>query len=288
MARKLWVNVHESFALHKSLTQPPKHFMVSLGFGHVLPMDDFLVTPSETITLEGYDLLDPDLEKTALPKQEVNKELIQTDSGVTIETGDMAMRKICLGEKTKPGTYQVVANTKEDYFTMYLDENEGPQMINKPLDAIDGADHLNIVRSVKFQAFAKGFLPVDKWTEPKPLGHPLELMPLNDLSNVHVGDRISFQATLMGEPFSCTQESMEYITAASNTFGGEAGGDPEGFFLAAYLIDGRARFWLPTTGQWVINVFAARYVTPESGLKDLIGKCTMVYFGSSITFNVKP
>lgn len=288
MARKLWINVHESFALHKSLTHPPKHFMVSLGFGHVLPMDDFLVTPSETIPLEGYDLIDPDLEKTALPQPEGHQEVLQTDAGVTIETGDMAMRKICLDDKTKTGTYQVVANTREDYFTMYLDENENPQMINKPLDEIDGIENPKILRSVKFQAFAKGFLPVGAWTEPKPLGHPLELMPLTDLSNIHAGDRVSFQATLMGQPFSCTQESMEYITAASNTFGGEASGDPEGFFLAAYLIDGRASFWLPTAGQWVINVFAARHVTAESGLEDLLNKCTMVYFGSSITFNVKP
>ena len=286
MARKLWINVYESFALHKSLTHPPRHFIVSLGFGHVLPMDDFLVTTNESIPLAMYDLVDPGLKKTALPMPVKTKDVIQTDSGMTVECGDMAIRKISLNDKTKPGTYQVVATTMEDFFTMYLDESGKPKMVNKPLDEMKGVG--NIVRSVKFQAFAKGFMAVEKWTDPKPLGHALELMPLTDLSNIHIGDPVSFQVALMGKPFSCTQETMEYITAASNTFGGEASGDSEGFFLSAYLVNSRARFWMPTAGQWVVNVFASQYVTPESSLKELVGKCTMVYYGSSISFNVRP
>ncbi|MBE9573318.1 MAG: DUF4198 domain-containing protein [Proteobacteria bacterium] len=286
MARKLWINVYESFALHKSLTHPPRHFIVSLGFGHVLPMDDFLVTTNESILLAMYDLVDPGLKKTALPMPVKTKDVIQTDSGMTVECGDMAIRKISLNDKTKPGTYQVVATTREDFFTMYLDESGKPKMVNKALDEMKGVG--NIVRSVKFQAFAKGFMAVEKWTDPKPLGHALELMPLTDLSNIHIGDPVSFQVALMGKPFSCTQETMEYMTAASNTFGGEASGDPEGFFLSAYLVNSRARFWMPTAGQWVVNVFASQYVTPESSLKELVGKCTMVYYGSSISFNVKP
>lgn len=287
MARKLWINVYESFALHKSLQHPPGHFIVSLGWGHVVPMDDFLVTMDESIPLATYDLIDPDLNRTSLPMPVLEKkEVLRTNACLIIECGDIAVRKISLTPDTKPGTYQVVATTRESFFTMYLDENGKRKMVNKPLDEMK--DIGNILLSVKFQAFAKAFLTVEKWTDSKPLGHALELIPLTDLSDVYVGNPVSFQVALMGKPFSCTQETMEYMTAASNTFGGEASGDREGFFLSAYIVNGKARFRIPTAGQWVVSVFACQEVTPESNLKELVGKCTRVYYGSSISFNVKP
>jgi uncharacterized GH25 family protein len=285
MARKLWINAYESFALDKSLTDPPSHFMVSLGWGHVLPMDDFLVDMDGTIPLATYDLIDPDLKKTALPMPVKMEDVIMADAGMTIECGDMALRKINLTDKTKPGTYQVAAATREGFATVYVDKTGKQELANKSLEEMQGVE--NIVCSVKYQAFAKAFLTVEKWTDPKPIGYDLELMPLTELSDVHVGDPVSFEVTLMGKLFSCTSDTMEYLHAASNTFGGEAGGDREGFFLSAYLINGRARFWMPTAGQWLVNVFSCQDVTPENELKELVGKCNKVYYSSSITFNVK-
>jgi hypothetical protein len=262
MGRKLWINLYESYALHKSLTHPPEHFITSLGFGHVVPMDDILVTMDDFMPLATYDLIDPDLNSRPLPMPVLEKkDVIRIDAGLTIECGDMAIRKISLSDETKPGTYQVVATTRDTFFTVYLDEKGEHKIVDSPLDEMK---------------------------DPKPLGHDLELVPLTNLSDVHIGDPVLFQVTFMDKPFSCTQNTMEYITAASNTFGGEASGDREGFFLSTYILNGKAQFRMPTAGQWVVNVYACQDVTPESDLRELLGKCTKVYYGSSISFNVRP
>jgi hypothetical protein len=45
---------------------------------------------------------------------------------------------------------------------------------------------------------------------------------------------------------------------------------------------------MPAAGQWVANVYVKQDVTPESDLKELVGKCTTVYYAGTISFNVKP
>jgi uncharacterized GH25 family protein len=60
MAHTLWVNLYESFA------HPPGHAMVSLGWGHVVPMDDLLVSEAGPLQLATYELVDPDFNRTTL------------------------------------------------------------------------------------------------------------------------------------------------------------------------------------------------------------------------------
>ncbi|MBW1612854.1 MAG: DUF4198 domain-containing protein [Deltaproteobacteria bacterium] len=276
MAHTLWINLYESYA------HPPGHAIVSLGWGHAVPMDDLLVSKAGSIQLATFDLIDPELNRTALPMPVLKMEdVIKTSSGMTAQCGDMGIRKLSLTDKTKPGTYQVVAASKESYFTMYLDKKGKRKMGMKPLDEVRGAH--KVLFSVKYKSFAKAFFAVKNWTDPKPLGFDLELMPMTDLSNLHVGDVVPFQITFMGKPFSCGADTIEYITATSNSFGG-----PDGFFLSAYIMNGKAQFRMPAAGQWVVNVYVRQEVTPESDLKELVGKCTTVYYASTISFNVKP
>jgi uncharacterized GH25 family protein len=209
------------------------------------------------------------------------EDVIKTSGGMTAQCGDMGIRKLSLTDKTKPGTYQVVAASKESYFTMYLDKKGKRKMGMKPLDEVRGAH--KVLFSVKYKSFAKAFFAVKNWTDPKPLGFDLEIMPMTDLSNVHVGDVVPFQISLMGKPFSMGADTIEYMTAHSNSFGG-----PDGFFLSAYILNGNAKFRMPAAGQWVVNVYVRQEVTPESDLKELVGKCTTVYYAGTISFNVKP
>jgi uncharacterized GH25 family protein len=60
MAHTLWINLYESFA------HPPGHAMVSLGWGHVVPMDDLLVSEAGPLQLATYELVDPDFNRTAI------------------------------------------------------------------------------------------------------------------------------------------------------------------------------------------------------------------------------
>jgi uncharacterized GH25 family protein len=276
MAHTLWINLYESFA------HPPGHAMVSLGWGHAVPMDDLLVSEAGSISLATFDLIDPELNRTALPMPETKMEdVIETTSGMTTQCGDLGIRKLSLTYKTKPGTYQVVATSRVDFFTKYLDKKGKQKMVTKPLDEVKDAS--KVLFSVKYKSFAKAFMAVKKWTDPKPLGFDLEIMPLTDLSNVHVGDLVSFQVTFMGKPIVISPKNVIYLTATSNSFGG-----PDNFFLAAYIMNGKAQFRMPSAGQWVANVYVKQDVTPESNLKELVGKCTTVYYAGTISFNVKP
>jgi uncharacterized GH25 family protein len=276
MAHSLWVNLYESFA------HPPGHAMVSLGWGHTVPMDDLLVSKDGSLQMATFDLIDPDLNKTALPMPETKMgDVIETSSGMTAQCGDLGNRKLSLTEKTKPGTYQVVATSRVDFLTKDLDKKGKQKMVNKPLDEVKDAS--KVLMSVKYKSFAKTFFAVKKWTDPKPLGLDVELMPMTNLSDVHVGDVVPFQVTFMGKPFSCGPDSIEYLTVTSNSFGG-----PDNFFLAAYIINGKAQFRMPAAGQWVANVYVKQDVTPESDLKELVGKCTAVYYAGTISFHVKP
>ena len=276
MAHTLWINLYESH------THQPGHAMVSLGFGHAVPMDDFL-GPETGVMLSTYELIDTDMGTTVLPLPDMTMpEKFSAGSDMTFQSGDLGNLKLCLTENTKPGTYQVAVTSKDDtFFSLYLDKKGKQKWIDKPMDAIKGAE--KILTSIKSKNFAKAYFSVNEWTDPKPLGHELEIMPMTDLSNVHVGDVVPFQISLMGKPFSMGADTIEYITAFSNSFGG-----PDNFFLAAYIMNGKAQFRMPAAGQWVVNVYVKQDVTPENAFKDLVGKCTMVLYAATVSFNVKP
>ena len=273
-AHTLWINLYECF------THPPGHAIAAIGWGHRIPLDDLL----DQVTLAAYELVDPDLKRTALPLPATKKgETFETGSGMAVSVGDAGLRKLSLTENAKPGIYQVALASGDNFYSTYLDEKGRKKWVPKPMNQVEGAKE--ILAGMKYKSYAKAFFTVGgKWTDPKPLGNDLELMPLIDLSHVHVGDMVSFKVTLMGEPLSTMPEKgLEYITATSNTFGG-----PDGFFLSAMLHNGKGSFRMPTAGQWVVNVYTSYDVDPEKGPKALAEKCTKVFYAGTISFNVKP
>ena len=276
MAHTLWINLYESFA------HPPGHAIASIGWGHVVPMDDFLASETGSIQLASYELIDPDFKSTALPLPDMKiHEKMKTSSGMTFQSGDLGIRKFGLTEKTKPGTYQVVVTSRDNFFSKYLDKKGKQKWVGKAMDEIKGAQ--KVLTGLKYKSFAKAYFAVQKWTEPKALGHDLEIMPMTDLSNVHVGDVVPFTVTFMGRPLSTSHKSIEYLTATSNAFG-----DPDGFFLSAYIFNGKAQFRMPAAGQWVVNVYVRQMVTRGNELKHLSDKCTMVDYAGTVSFHVKP
>jgi len=276
MAHMLWVNLNECY------THPPGHVLLSLGWGHSVPLDDLLASSSGTVHFASYALIDPDGNKTdlGLPSK-IEGEPIEAKGDLKIEPGNLGIRKLSLTKETKPGTWQAVATSKENFFTKYIDKKGRQRMAQKSMDQITNANQILV--SMKHLAFAKSFTAVQEWTPPKPLGYELELMPMTDLSNVHVGDLVSFRVTFMGKPVVTSPKNLRYLTATSNSFGG-----PDGFFIGAYIMNGKAQFRIPAAGQWVANVYVKQDVTPESYLKNLVGKCTTVYYAGTISFNVKP
>lgn len=275
-AHSLWVNLNESLA------HPPGHAITSLGWGHSVPLDDFLASEAGNVNIVRYDLVSPDNKISNIPLPLITKEKIaNAKSGMTIQAGDLGIRKLSLTKKTKPGTWQVIAESDATYFCQYIDKKGKVKMLTKPMDEIKGAKQFNF--SCRYKATAKSFMGIEKWTNPKPAGHDLELMPTCDLSNVRAGDMISFEASLKGKKLNCDMNGMNYLMATSNTYGG-----PDKFSLCSYIMDGKAQIRVPTAGQWVVSVMVRKEVTTDNELKELVKKCKTVYYGATISLSVKP
>ncbi|KIX11113.1 DUF4198 domain-containing protein [Dethiosulfatarculus sandiegensis] len=276
-AHSLWVNLFESFSHH------PGHMMTSLGWGHSLPMDDFLAAPNGSISIKAYDLIGPDSKKTPLGLPVIKKPVLKDLAvGMKMQTGDLGLRKLALTPKTKPGTYQVAAQSKPTFFSMYLNKKGRTAWAPKPMNEIKNAQ--KVLRGMRYESFAKSLCAVKKWTDPKPVGHALELMPLRDVSNLRKGQLLKVKCTLFGKPVATMPFNMVFLTAASKGFNGK-----DGFTLASTLnAKGEATFRLPTAGQWLLNIYLPQDVDSNPKLKDLKGKCTTVMYASSLTINVNP
>jgi len=274
-AHSIWINAFESHA-HK-----PPHTMVSLGWGHALPMDDILTSPNGSLAIEQFELLDPALKKTDLlkPESKISKPELETGN-FDLFAADLAVQKIAMKIDSAQGVYQLAAVSKPSFFTQYIDKSGKPRMQLKPKDELD--DIKQVLMCVKYQAFAKSYVTVGKWTNPKPLGHGLEIIPRTDLSDLHVGDLVTVDVLFNGEPLTATAKSIEYITAQSGSFG-----QSDGFCPMSYLMDGKAQFRVQSSGQWMIDVSHKDDVTADGPLKDFFGKAEQVYHGASLTFTVK-
>jgi uncharacterized GH25 family protein len=273
-AHMLWVNLYESH-VHK-----PGHAIASIGWGHMIPMDDVV----DGVGVESYSLVDPDAKTTALtlPAHGEQAPPKSKASGMLIQDGDLGVRKITLSEESKPGTYQVALVGKDNYYTNFIDQKGRKRWATKPMDQVKEAQ--KVLGAMFYKGYAKSCFKVKEWSQPKPLGHDLEIMPLTDLSNVRVGDKVDFKITFMGKPVTTSPEkSIEYITATSNTFGG-----PDKFTLAAIIFGGKGSFRIPTAGQWVVNVYHRQMVAENPDLKHLAKKCYVVLRAATISFNVKP
>jgi uncharacterized GH25 family protein len=274
-AHSVWINSFESFA------HTPPHTMVSLGWGHALPMDDILTSVNGRIEIERFELFDPALKKTDLEKPEfkISEPEIST-ADFDLFSADLATQKVALKKNSARGVYQFSAVSKPAFYTQYLDKKGNVRFKLKPKNEVKGIK--KILMCVKYQAFAKSYLTVGAWSNPKPLGHGLEIIPRTDLSNLHVGDLVEVDVLFYGQPLSASSQSIEYITAHSSSFG-----QSDGFKLFSYIVEGKAQFRIQSAGQWMIGIYHKEDVTKDGKLKDLYGKAEQVYHGATLTFNVK-
>jgi uncharacterized GH25 family protein len=274
-AHSVWINAFESHAHHSH------HAIVSLGWGHALPMDDILNSPNGRVVIENFALFDPALKKTDLrkPASRVSEPELTTD-GFDLFPADLAAQKVAFKKDGAKGVYQLSAVTQPAFYTQYIDKSGKTRMKLKPKNELK--DIRKVLMSVKYQAFAKSFVTVGEWTNPKPLGHGLEIVPLTDLSDLHVGDLVEVDVRFHGKPLSASAKSMAYITAQSSGFG-----QSDGFCLMSYIMGGHAQFRVQSRGQWMIGTNHKDDVTEDGPLKDLYGKAEQVYHSASLTFIVK-
>ena len=274
-AHSIWINSFESHA-----HQPP-HAMVSMGWGHALPMDDTLTAPNGRIAIERFELIDPSLKRTGLIKPEfkISKADLTTNN-FEVFAADLGTQKVALKKNSARGVYQFSVISKPAFYTKYIDTNGKNRLRLKPKDQLD--DIQKVMMSVKYQAFAKTYLTMDQWTPPKALGHALEIIARTDLSNLAVGDLVEVDVLFYGKPLNTTKKGIKYITAHSSSFG-----QSDGFYLMSYIKKGRAQFRVQSVGQWMIAVRNIDDVTADGALQNLYGKVEQVYHSASLTFQVR-
>jgi len=275
-AHAFWVNSFESFS------HLPGHTTVGLGWGHTLPIDDILNSPNGKVIVDSFTVTSPNGKVTNLriPSSKV-EDPTQKTGNFDVYNADVGLQKIALKKESEKGVYTIKAESKPTVYTQYLDKKDRPRLKLKTMDKIK--DIKNVLMSVKYQAQAKSYLNIGKkWTEPKMTGKGLEIIPKTDLSNVKVGDLVKFEVFYFGKPLSVSAGSMEFISAASNTFG-----QNDGFSLMSFIKNGKAQIRVQSVGQWVVTCNHKEDVTKNGPLKDLVGKVNHVFHGGSLTFNVK-
>lgn len=275
-AHTLWINSFESF--HHN----PGHTTVGLGWGHALPIDDLLNSPTGKVVVEKFSITDPKGETTALkiPSNKSAKVQKETKS-FDLYDSDIGLQKIALKKDSPKGVYKIEAKSKPTYYNVFLD-NKGRQRLKlKPLDELKNIKE--VIFSVKYEAFATSYLTLgDKWEEPKATGKGLEIIPKTDLSNVKVGDLLEFEVLFFGKPLSSGAKGNEYITANSPSFG-----QNHRFSLYSKIKNGKAQFIAQSAGQWKIECMHKDEITKKGDLKELYGKAKSLVNAATLTFTVK-
>lgn len=274
-AHNLWINAFGSFA------HPPGHALVSLGWGHALPMDDMLNTTNGPVVIEAFSITGPDGNKVQLYIPESKRaKPSSSHAGFDVLPADIAPQKIAFNEMAPKGMYLVEAVSKKTFYTQYVNDKKQTRLALKPKDEIKDIE--KVLFSGQFQAFAKSYLNLGKWTNPEPVGHGLEILPLSDLSGVRPGDLVKFEVHFNGNPLSSGANGAEYIIAYSPSFGLS-----DNFALFSFLMGGKAQFRVQTSGQWMVSVFHNENIAPDGPLKELYKKTNALNYVATLTFSVK-
>lgn len=275
LAHSLWVNSFESF------THKPGHTTIVLGWGHTMPIDDILNSPNGKMVIKEFNFIDPNGKKTALsiPDSKTASAALEKKS-FDVFKADLGAQKIAFKEDSEKGVYTVEAISKPNYYTAYIDKKGKQRMKLKPKNEVKDID--KVLMSIRFQAYAKSYITLGKWSEQKPLGHGLEIIPQTDLSHVKVGDLVRFKVLFNGKELDANAKSIDYITANSSSFG-----QSDGFNLHSYIMKGNAQIRVQSRGKWIVSTYHKGDVTKDGALKKYYGKAEQVYHNAALTFDVK-
>ncbi len=275
-AHSLWINCVESLSHH------PGHALISLGYGHQVPMDDLLNSPGAKIEFLQYNVTSPNMQTHEFSLPEASKEPpVSTKSGLKVYSGNLGVHKLAFSKDMQKGTWQVGAVSEPDYFTCYKDARGRKKWVIKPMNAVKGKGE--IVQSCLYKAMAKACFTSGKWTDPKPLGHEVELIPKTDIAHLRAGDVAVFEVRFMNRIYTSTESNVVKLEATSNTFGG-----PDKYYLGASVYGGKAQFRFPTPGQWVVSINIKQEVDKDPALTHLKEKCKQVLYCASISLTVYP
>jgi uncharacterized GH25 family protein len=258
--------------------------MVTLGYGHELPIESFLITDSVTVELQNYQIHGPDNSVVDLDIPEPSSSpAIETPTLLRAQRGSVGAYMLH-HDKAAGGTYQVSARSKPRFLTIYKDGNGKSQIRQIPMDEVLAADSdADVEKSYQFNYFAKTIFAVDEWSAPAPLGHTLEIIPEADLTAVKPGELVKFKVLFNGRPVRIVRAT---VGATNRSFA--AGDGPKSFTLSSYITDGTAQFTFPHGGQWYLSTILDLDTSAEASLSDMRSKTRTVVHRATLTFEIEP
>ena len=276
-AHFMWINTTKS--------EGSSQIISFFGFGHALPMEDFLATEVGTIELETFELIGPDSSRTTLeaPNPEI-QDSFNTSSGLVARSGDLGAYMFSYNNDSLQGTYRLAAASKHYYFAQYKDKKGQTRIARKPLDEINDPNGIEtVIRAIRISYLSNAYMTVGKWTTPAPTGHLAEIVPDTDLHTVRPGDMVRFQLLFDGKPFF-DPAGLQTLDFLNPEFGATSG--PDAHLISSYVSNGVAQFRVPNSGQWLVTALITRDVSTDPSLKDLRGKVLKEGYYVTLTFNV--
>lgn len=231
LAHGFWLNAFEANSHGAKLVT------VGIGTGHNPTIEDSV---SDRVKLKSFDLITPNNKTIALKKPLKGLEDIYDKDNLRIVDSNLAMQKISFGKESEKGTYSAALATQTGTFVKYLDKNDKTKFSTKDKDKI--RDLKKVLATIKNTVYAKTYFVNKSWTQPKAVGHELELIPTNDISKLYIGDTITFDVLHKGKPLE-----SGYVTAKNALNKGDNA-------LFANVRKGKAKFVLTNFGQWMFTV----------------------------------
>ena len=210
---------------------------VYIGYGHVFPVDGFL----EKKNVKSAEIVSPDGRKSPLKEEEI---------GYSVSALDEA------------GAYVLLASQQGGFYTRTKQGNKR-QSKEGLKDVINCSYSMKSAKALVSVGDAGGAFD-------RKYDHPLEIIPLTDPADLKVGDFMSVQILMHGEPYS----SEVYAT-----YGGFS---PDGAYAYTKTADndGKASIKILSSGPWMIKVKAEE---PYSDTKI----CDIQRYTSTLTFGVR-
>lgn len=160
---------------------------IYLSWGHRLPVDDLV----DGATIERYELLGPG------------------GSATPLKMSDLSLQENSV-ELKDPGVYQAIIVRKAGIFTTVVAADGTRQLKRGPKTAVKEG---HIDHALRSQQCAKALIVVGPplATRLKPLGHPIEFIPLDEPARWRSQQDLRFQVLLDGKPVAAEAVVARYL-----------------------------------------------------------------------------
>lgn len=176
------------FSSRHAIAEPSGKATVYLAWGHRLPVDEL----TDAAAVPRYDWIAPDGTTTALKKE-----------GVSLQENVITL--------SSPGLHTLVADRAPSIYS-YVVNDAGERQLKRGSKA-DQAAGANVESGTRYVQSAKSLIIVGApdQTVPRPVGMPIEIIPMEGAALWKPGRDIRFQVLLNGKPIPVADIDARYV-----------------------------------------------------------------------------